>query len=41
MHVKELLGALDIGKSVAEFDEALEEYFVETNAFRALVEFEN
>ena len=38
MHVKELLGALDIGKSVAEFDEALEEYFVETNAFRALVE---
>jgi hypothetical protein len=36
--VKELLQKLDLGKSVAEFDEDLEDYFVETEAFRALVD---
>jgi hypothetical protein len=36
--VKELLRKLDLGASVAEFDEALENYFVETNTFRALVD---
>lgn len=35
--VKELLQKLDLGKSVAEFDEDLEEYFIETEAFRSLV----
>lgn len=36
--VKELLQKLDLGKSVAEFDEDLEDYFVETEAFRSLVD---
>jgi hypothetical protein len=35
--VKELLQSLDLGKSVAEFDEDLEAYFIETEAFRSLV----
>ena len=35
MQVRELLKDLDIGSSVAEFDEALDRYFVETEAFRA------
>ena len=37
MKVKELLSQLELGNSVAEFDEALEKYFVETPAYRALV----
>jgi hypothetical protein len=36
--VKSLLRILDMGKSVAEFDEALEDYFVETDAFRQLIQ---
>jgi hypothetical protein len=35
--IRNLIGNLDLGKSVAEFDEALETYFIETNAFRKLV----
>lgn len=35
--VKDLLGTLNIGNSVAEFDDALEDYFVENDAFNALV----
>ena len=35
--IKNLIGNLDLGKSVAEFDEALETYFIETNAFRELI----
>lgn len=35
--VRDLIGNLDLGKSVAEFDEALETYFIETNAFRELI----
>src|SRR5262249_5790998 len=35
--VKEILQKLELGNSVAEFDRALERYFVETNTFRALV----
>jgi hypothetical protein len=35
--IRELVGNLDLGKSVAEFDEALESYFVETDAFRQLL----
>jgi hypothetical protein len=34
--MKELLAQLNIGNSVAEFDEALDRYFVETEAFRGL-----
>ncbi len=37
MQVRELLNMLDLGNSVAEFDDALEKYFVETNTFKALV----
>jgi hypothetical protein len=37
MNVKTLLHELDLGNSVAEFDEALEHHFVETEAFRSLV----
>jgi hypothetical protein len=37
MEVKELLKKMDLGNSVAEFDEALEEYFVETSIFRDFV----
>ncbi len=36
MKFQDLLKDLDLGSSVAEFDEALERYFVETPAFRAL-----
>ena len=35
--VKSLLAKLNLGTSVAEFDEDLENYFVETNVFRALL----
>jgi hypothetical protein len=38
MYLKDVLRQLDLGSSVAEFDEALERYFVETATFRALVE---
>lgn len=38
MQMKEMLAILNLGNSVAEFDDALESYFVETEAFRALVE---
>jgi hypothetical protein len=37
MEMRDLLRRLDLGKSVAEFDDALERYFVETEPFRALV----
>lgn len=36
MEVKSLLRDLELGSSVAEFDQALDRYFVETEAFRAL-----
>lgn len=36
MQIRELLSMLDLGSSVAEFDEALDRYFVETQAFEAL-----
>ena len=35
--MKELVQNLEIGKSVAEFDQYLEKYFVETEPFRALI----
>ena len=35
--VKEVLRSLDLGSSVAEFDDSLEKYFVENEAFYALV----
>ena len=35
--VKDLLSNLELGKSVAEFDDDLEKYFVETNTFKELV----
>ena len=35
--MKNILRALDLGSSVAEFDDSLEKYFVENDAFRALV----
>lgn len=38
MSMHDLVKQLDLGKSVAEFDESLENYFVETEPFRALVE---
>jgi hypothetical protein len=38
MQIRDLLTRLDLGNAVAEFDEALEEYFVETDTFRLLVE---
>ena len=38
MNIQEVLGKLDWGNSVAEFDEELERYFVETDTFLALVE---
>lgn len=37
MLVKDVLRVLDLGSSVAEHDEALEAYFIETDVFRALV----
>jgi hypothetical protein len=36
MDIKNLLRQIDFGNSVAEFDEALDRYFVETESFRAL-----
>ena len=36
--VRDALQSLYLGKSVAEFDDALERYFIETNAFRELVQ---
>ena len=36
MNVRDLLRTLELGNSVAEFDDALDRYFVETEAFRAL-----
>jgi hypothetical protein len=36
MEVKALLRDLDLGSSVAEFDSALDRYFIETQAFHAL-----
>ncbi len=38
MLIKDALSRLDLGSSVAEHDEALEAYFIETDVFRALVE---
>ena len=38
MQIKALLRLLDLGNSVAEFDGALENHFVETEAFRALIQ---
>lgn len=35
--VKQIVGSLDLGKSVAEFDEDLERYFIETNTFREFI----
>lgn len=36
--MKDVLRELDLGSSVAEFDEALEKYFVENEAFHSLIE---
>lgn len=38
MNIQQVLSQLDLGNAVAEFDEELERYFVETDTFRALVE---
>lgn len=38
MLVKEILQKLDLGNAVAEFDSALEKYFVETQTFRKLLQ---
>lgn len=35
--LKDILRSLDLGNSVAEFDESLEKYFVENEAFHALI----
>jgi ABC-type amino acid transport substrate-binding protein len=35
--MKDVLRALDLGSSVAEFDDSLEKYFIENEAFHALV----
>ena len=32
----EILQSIDLGNSVAEFDEALENYFIETDIFRKI-----
>jgi hypothetical protein len=37
LQVKEALRMLDLGSSVAEFDKSLEKYFVENEAFHALI----
>jgi len=37
MKMKDVLKELNLGYSVAEFDEELENYFVETEPFRALI----
>lgn len=36
--VRNILGQLDLGNSVAEYDQALERYFVETSTFKALIQ---
>lgn len=36
--MRDLIRSMDIGNSVAEFDEHLQRYFVETETFRALIE---
>lgn len=36
--IRELINSLDLGSSVAEFDDQLESYFVETLSFRELIE---
>ena len=38
MLVKSLLRSLNLGNSVAEHDELLEEYFIETEPFRRLIQ---
>jgi hypothetical protein len=38
MDAKEILSLLDFGSSVAEFDTELERYFVETEAFRRVID---
>lgn len=38
MLIQDVLRRLDLGSSVAEHDEALEDYFVETDVFRGLVD---
>jgi Cdc6-like AAA superfamily ATPase len=38
LEFKNILQSLYLGNSVAEFDEALEKYFVETTTFRAIIE---
>lgn len=38
MLIKDILRGLDLGSSVAEHDEALEVYFIETDVFQALVD---
>jgi hypothetical protein len=37
MQVRDVLGLMEIGKSVAEQDSELDKYFIETEAFRALI----
>ena len=37
MEMRDLVVRLNFGSSVAEFDDALERYFVETETFRAIV----
>jgi hypothetical protein len=37
MLIKDILRELELGSSVAEHDDALEDYFIETETFRALV----
>ena len=37
MDAKRFLNQMNLGNSVAEFDDALDRYFIETHAFRALV----
>ncbi len=37
MLVKEILQKLELGNSVAEYDAALESYFVETSTFRSVI----
>ncbi len=38
MNIQKALVNLDMGNSVAEFDQELERYFIETDTFRALIE---
>ncbi|MCB0211269.1 MAG: hypothetical protein KDJ52_18155 [Anaerolineae bacterium] len=38
MKVQEILNTIEVGNSVAEFDNQLKNYFVETDIFRALIE---